>query len=173
MIGAASLALALLAGAPRTGPRAAPPGGAAPPVHVTADEVEYRYKERKAVFVGRPLVKLTREDSVLLCKRLVADNDAEGRISHAVCTGDVRFTRGQKLATCEVATYDDAKGTIVCEGHPVLHDGDSVLHGELLTYDLDQDRAVMTKAKGTVVQRPGEGDATGRRKKRSAGEGAK
>lgn len=166
MIGAAVLSLALAASAART----APPGGS-PPVHVTADEVEYRYKEKRAVFVGRPIVTLTREDATLLCRRLVADNDAEGRISHAVCTGDVKFTRGVKTATCEVATYDDAQARIVCQGHPVLHDGESVMRGELLTYDLDQDRAVMTRAKGVMIQKPGADEPASRKKR--AREGSK
>jgi len=168
VIRSAVLCLALSASAART----APPGGS-PPVHVAADEVEYRYKDKQAVFLGRPLVTLTRADATLLCKRLVADSDGEGHISHAVCTGDVKFTRGQKIATCEVATYDDAEARIICEGHPVLHDGASVMRGELLTYHLDQDRAVMTKAKGVMVQKPGEGEPAGKKKKRAGREGAK
>ena len=167
---AAVLSLALAASAGRTAPSG--PAKPSPPVHVTADEVEYRYKENKAYFFGRPIVTLTREDATLLCRRLVTDNDETGHISHAVCTGDVKLTRGLKIATCEVATYDDAKGTILCEGHPVLHDGESIMHGELLTYDLDRDRAVMTKAKGVVIQKPGE-DSPGTRKKRGAKEGSR
>lgn len=135
-----------------------------PPVHVDADEVQVLYKEKRVVFLGRPLVRLTREDAVLTCRRLVAENDAQGRIRRAVCTGEVRLTRGERLATCEVATFDAGASTVVCRGNPELRDGKSVLHGEELTYHLDEDKAVLSQAKGTVTPRPGEEPMPARRR---------
>lgn len=135
-----------------------------PPVHVDAEEVQVLYKEKRVVFVGRPLVRLTREDAVLTCRRLVADNDAAGRVRRAVCTGEVRLTRGERLATCEVATFDAGAGTVVCRGSPELRDGKSVLRGEVLTYHLDEDRAVLSQATGTVTPRPGEEPVPARRR---------
>ncbi len=145
----ASAALALLA-AP--GPSAAE----RPPVHVDADEVQVLYRQRRVVFLGKPLVRLTREDAVLTCRKLVADNDAQGRIRRAVCTGEVRLTRGERVATCEVATFDAKAGTVVCSGNPELRDGKTVMRGEELTYDLDSDKVTLSQAKGTVVPAPGQ-----------------
>ena len=65
----ACLAAAILAASPGGRPRPAK-------VQVDADEVRYQYQERKAVFQGKPLVKLTREDAVLTCRRLDTENDA-------------------------------------------------------------------------------------------------
>jgi lipopolysaccharide export system protein LptA len=127
------------------------------PVHVDADEVQYHYKDRKVVFLGKPLVRLTREDAVLTCRRLVADNDEQGRIRRAVCTGDVKLTRGERVATCQSATFEEATSRVVCSGSPVLRDGQSVMTGERLTYDLAEDRVVLSQAKGSVVPPPGEG----------------
>lgn len=146
---AAAGALALFA-APR------PPAAERPPVHVDADQVQVLYKQRRVVFLGKPLVRLTREDAVLTCRKLVADNDAQGRIRRAVCTGEVRLTRGEKVVTCEVATFDAQASTVVCTGSPELHDGRTVMRGEALTYDLAGDKVVLSQAKGTVVPRPGE-----------------
>lgn len=142
MIGAC-LALALAA---------APP---APPVTVVAEEVQYLYKEGKVVFTGKPLVTLTREDATLTCRKLVAENDAEGRIRKATCTGDVRLTRGTRIVTCETATYEEKSARVTCTGNPVLKDGESVMRGEVLAYDLGDDRATLTSAKGTIVPQPG------------------
>lgn len=61
------------------------PGAARPPVRIDAEEVRYSYKERTVTFVGRPAVKMTREDSTLSCRQAVADNDAEGRIVGHPC----------------------------------------------------------------------------------------
>ena len=134
------------------------PGAAAPPVpvQVDADEVRYEYRERRVVFVGKPLVRLTRADAVLTCRKLVAENDEQGRLRRAVCTGDVRLARGGRVVTCQSATFDEKAGTVVCTGNPELRDGESVLRGEQLTYDLDGDRVTLSGAKGTVVPRPGE-----------------
>ncbi|HEU4383133.1 MAG TPA: LptA/OstA family protein [Anaeromyxobacteraceae bacterium] len=146
---AASAALALLA-AP------GPSRAERPPVHVDADQVQVLYKQRRVVFVGKPLVRLTREDAVLTCRKLVADNDAQGRIRRAVCTGEVRLTRSERVATCEVATFDAQASTVVCTGNPELRDGKTVMRGEQLTYDLATDQVVMSQVKGTVVPGPGD-----------------
>jgi lipopolysaccharide export system protein LptA len=132
------------------------PAAPRPPVRVDADEVQYQYKERRAVFLGKPLVRLTREDAVLTCRKLVTDNDEQGKVRRAVCTGDVKLTRGTKVATCQTATYDDATSRVVCVGNPVLKDGESVMTGEELVYDLAEDQVVMSRAKGTVVPKPGD-----------------
>jgi lipopolysaccharide export system protein LptA len=132
---------------------AAPPPS--PPVQVDADEVQYLYREQKVVFVGKPLVRLTREDAVLTCRRLVAENDEQGRIRKAVCTGDVRLSRGPRVVTCQTATYEERSATVTCTGDPELRDGESVMRGERLTYDLREDKVVLSSAKGTVVPRPG------------------
>ena len=146
---AAAVALAL-AGAP------APPAAERPPVHVDAEQVQVLYKQRRVVFLGKPLVRLTREDAVLTCRKLVADNDAQGRMRRAVCTGEVRLTRGERVVTCEVATFDAQASTVVCTGSPELRDGKTVMRGDELTYDLDADKVVLSQAKGTVIPGPAE-----------------
>jgi lipopolysaccharide transport protein LptA len=126
------------------------------PVHVEAAQVQYNNKDGKVVFLGAPLVRVTREDAVLLCRRLVADNDEEGHIRHAVCTGDVKLTRGEKVVTCQKATFENAISKVVCIGNPVLRDGRSVMHGTELTYDIAEDRVILTQAHGTVIPRGNE-----------------
>ncbi len=126
------------------------------PVHVEAAQVQYDNKDRKVTFLGAPLVRLTRQDAVLFCRRLVAENDDEGHIRRAVCTGDVKLTRGEKVVTCEKATFENATSRVVCVGNPVLREGRSVMHGNELTYDLADDRALLTQAHGTVIPRGNE-----------------
>ncbi len=157
MIAAGCLALALLA-APQ----------ASPPVTVEAEEVQYLYKEGKVVFTGKPLVKLTREDAVLTCHRLVAENDDAGRIRKAVCTGDVRLVRGPRVVTCDTATYEEKTSRVTCAGNPVLRDGDSVLRGDELVYDLAADQATLSGAKGTIVPKPGQEAVPRKGKKQEA-----
>jgi lipopolysaccharide export system protein LptA len=125
---------------------------ARPPVRVDADEVRYSYKERTITFVGKPTVKLTREDAVLLCTQLLAENDAEGKIARATCSGDVKLTRGTRVVTCDSAVYVEATGAVTCRSgadRPVrMTDGPSVVVGQELVYDLDKDLVTL---RGQVV----------------------
>ncbi|HVP67710.1 MAG TPA: LptA/OstA family protein [Anaeromyxobacteraceae bacterium] len=143
----------------------AAPQGAPVPIQVDADEVHYEYREHKVLFVGKPLVRLTREDAVLTCRKLVAENDDQGRLERAVCTGDVRLVRGDRVVTCEKATYEERSARVVCRGNPELRDGKSVMRGDELVYDLAEDRATLSSAKGTVVPKPGEDPVQAKKKK--------
>jgi lipopolysaccharide export system protein LptA len=155
---AALLALAALAGAPQpparakplratasTAPRAAAAAGEGK-VRIDAEELHYAFQKREVIFTGKPVV-LTRGDAKLTCARLVATNDARGEVSQAICSGDVRFERGERLVTCEKATYEAAAARLVCEGSPVLRDGPSEARGTRLVYDLKRDEAKLEGAK--------------------------
>ncbi|HET9594840.1 MAG TPA: LptA/OstA family protein [Anaeromyxobacteraceae bacterium] len=175
MIGLA-LSLALALGAARAG--AAPPpkgqgaapasksqgagaasrsdGAPPPPTHVENTDIEYRYKDKRIFMTGRPLVKFTREDATLVCRKAVGENDDSGEIRRATCDGDVKLTRGERTVTCEHAVYEAATGKVTCRGDPVLRDGDSIVYSDLVVYEIDTDRVTLTKAKGTLVQKPGQ-----------------
>jgi lipopolysaccharide export system protein LptA len=161
-----ALAVSLALGAPRAGTPAAakappaatkaPPGAARPPTHIENTDIEYRYKDRRIFMTGRPLVTFTREDATLVCRKAVGENDEGGEIRRATCEGEVKLTRGERTVTCQRAVYEAAAGKVTCRGEPVLRDGDSVVHAELVVYELDTDRVTLTKAKGTLVGKPGE-----------------
>lgn len=130
----------------------AEPSTRRPPVRIDAEEVRYSYKDRTVTFVGRPSVRLTREDATLTCRQAIAENDAEGRIVRATCSGDVRLIRGTRTVTCETAVYVEASSQVTCrgmEGRPVLlADGPSTVAGRELVYDLDRDLVTL---RGQVV----------------------
>jgi lipopolysaccharide export system protein LptA len=71
------------------------------------------------------------------------------------------------VITCETATYEEKSARVTCAGNPVLKDGESVMRGEVLAYDLADDRATLTGARGTIVPQPGV-DLAPRRKKEPA-----
>jgi lipopolysaccharide transport protein LptA len=144
--------LALAAPAPKVSAKAP----AVPPTYVQAATADYDYRHHRTVMTGAPLVKLTREDATLVCRRLVAENDEAGQIRRATCDGDVKLTRADREVTCAHATYEAATGKVVCLGDPVLKDGASVIRSDEVVYDLDADKVSLKKPKGTLVQRPGQ-----------------
>ena len=150
MVGALAMAAALVA------PAAPPARAEPPPVRIQFEEAEYRYRERRTVMTGKPFVTLTREDAVLVCRKLTAENDERGKLRQATCEGDVRLTRGERVVTCAVAVYEEASARITCRGSPVIREGPSELSGEELTWELDADRITLTRGKGTLFPPPGQ-----------------
>lgn len=143
-----TLALVVLAAPSAEAARAAP-------VHVDADEVHYAFQKREVTFTGKGTspVTLTRDDAKLVCRRLVAKTDEAGQIVTAACTGDVRFTRGARVVTCERATFEAVSERVVCEGDPVLRDGGTEVRATRIVYELRSDEA---KAEGATMTLPGE-----------------
>lgn len=127
----------------------------AAPVRVDADEVHYAFQKHEVTFTGKGAkpVTLTRDDATLTCRRLVAKTDEAGQITTAHCAGDVRFTRGTRVVTCDHATFEAAVDRVICEGDPVLRDGAAEVRATRLVYELRSDEA---KAEGAKITLPGE-----------------
>jgi lipopolysaccharide export system protein LptA len=146
-----AIALSALAGA------AVPAADAAraTPVRVDAENVVYAFQKREVTFTGKDgkPVTMTRDDARLSCAKLVAHTDEAGQIERATCTGDVRFVRGQRLVTCDRATFEAAAERLVCEGNPVLKDAGTEAHGTRLVYELKADQANLV---GAIITVPGE-----------------
>ncbi|MBI5069181.1 MAG: organic solvent tolerance protein OstA [Deltaproteobacteria bacterium] len=150
------VAAALGAGAAPVGAAGAPRGEASK-VHIDwgGGDVDYRYRERRAVMTGKPLVTMTRGDAVLTCKRLTAESDEAGKLSRATCEGDARLTQGERVVTCETAVYESASAQVTCTGNPLLKDGRSEASGEVLVYYLDEGRVTLTRGQGKLYEEPG------------------
>jgi lipopolysaccharide export system protein LptA len=142
----AHLALLAALAAPTLTQLPAPGGGT---VTVSAEKVRYAFPRHRIEYTGNP-VRLTRADSVLTCKRLVAQLDDADQVQQATCEGDVRFERGEKVVTCEKATYEEAASRLTCEGKPVIHSGSLSATGSRLVYELDDDEVTMDDVQGTV-----------------------
>ena len=139
--------------APAATAPASPAGALARPVpaHVDADLIRYNWSTRKVTMEGKPYVTLTREDMVLTCRRLVGDNDASGQLARATCEGDVKLVRASRTVTCERALYERDAARIVCEGNPVLRDGETEARGKRLTYLLAADEVLLEEAVQATV----------------------
>jgi lipopolysaccharide export system protein LptA len=154
------LLLLALTATPPAPPAVRPSGPASPvaaaaarpvPTTVEADVIRYNWTTRKVTMVGKPLVTLTREDLTLTCRKLEGDNDAAGQLAFAVCEGDVKLVRGTRVVTCERGEYHRDTARIVCEGNPVLRDGETEARGKRLTYLLDADEVTLEEAVQATV----------------------
>jgi len=141
--------------APTTAPVASParlrPIASDKPVTVDANEVRFNWTTRQVKVVGKPTVSLRHDDATLTCRVLTGENDPQGRLARATCEGDVRLVRGPRTVTCERASYDRAAAVVVCQGRPLLKDGDTEVRGDKLTWDLGADEVRLEgNVQGTV-----------------------
>ena len=79
----------------------------------------------------------------------------------------MKLTRGTRVVTCETATYEEKSARVTCTGNPVLRDGESVMRGEELAYDLGDDRATLPPPRAPSSRSPGS-ELAPRRKKEPA-----
>jgi len=121
------------------------------PAVIQADVIRYSWPTRKVRMEGKPFVTITREDMVLTCRRLVGDTDVAGDVARATCEGEVRLVRGTRTVTCERAQYDRDAARILCEGNPVLRDGETEARGKRLTYLLIPDEVLLEEAVQATV----------------------
>ena len=146
---AAFTALALLT-APSLAKLPAAGGGQ---VSVTAKQFKYNVPKQRLEYTGDP-VRLTRGDSVLSCKQLVAQLDKAGEVSEATCEGDVRFERADKVVTCGKAVYQAAAQRLTCDGSgpdkPKIQSGAITATGSHLVYDLASDEVTMADPEGGI-----------------------
>jgi len=99
------------------------------PGDVVAEVVQYLYKEGKVVFNREAARDAHPGGRHAHLQEARGENDGQGRIHRAVCTGDVKLVKGSRTVTCETATYEEATTRVTCTGNPVLKDGESVMRG--------------------------------------------
>jgi lipopolysaccharide transport protein LptA len=92
-------------------------------------------------------VKATRLLMTLTSQRGLAHYDQDGHIIDLTCTGDVKMTEKDKIATGDKAVYVEELRTVELTGHAIARQGDDVLTGEPLVFYVDEDRVVAKGAK--------------------------
>jgi lipopolysaccharide export system protein LptA len=108
------------------------------PVSFAADHGELQGKANRAVLAGN--VVITQGDLTLRAGRTTMAFSTEGggfKIHRVDAVGGVRITRGNQVASGDVAIYDFDRRLITLAGNVVLQRGTDRLAGGRLTIDLD------------------------------------
>jgi lipopolysaccharide export system protein LptA len=162
------LALLAVLAAPSTTRLAGVGGGV---ITVQASHFSYSFPNHRVEYTGAP-VKLVRADSTLTCRKLTVQFNQAEQVSKATCETDVRFEKGDKVVTCQKATYEDAASRLTCEGAPEVKTGAMSAKGSLLVYDLAADEVQMTDVEGNVPAEDADAkvrEVQAKRKPRQAG----
>jgi lipopolysaccharide transport protein LptA len=99
---------------------------------------------------GRVVVR--RGEMLVCCNTFEGVADARWQWQRFVCTGDVRASRDVETAWADKAEFFVADNDLVLTGHPLLHRGDSLLEGERVTMNIQEDYARVVKPRGRMGQ---------------------
>jgi lipopolysaccharide export system protein LptA len=112
------------------------------PVDVVADMMEGLEKGKVIMFKGNVVAK--QEDLQIFSDTLTAYlNEENDEIDKALAKGNVKIIKGERIATCEEALFENAKGQITLKGSVVVYSGGDRLAGDTIVYYINDDRVVV------------------------------
>ncbi len=106
------------------------------PVNTAADRIELQDRQNRVLLSGN--VDITQADLQLQAARTLVNysNNGSLQIQRITATGGVRVTRGNEVASGDVAVYDFNKRIITMAGNVKLQRGTDTLSGGRLVIDL-------------------------------------
>jgi len=131
------------------------------PITITADNLEYQYKDGVIVYRGnvlavqgevkvrsnelRIILAKSQDDGNASASKTAADlgDTSASKVQSVVATGKVRIDQGTRWAVGGKATFDQSNRTLVLTENPVLHDGPNEVSGDRVVVYLDQSRSVV------------------------------
>ncbi|MDR2019041.1 MAG: outer membrane protein assembly factor BamD [Syntrophobacterales bacterium] len=112
------------------------------PVDIVSDSMEGFDKEKYVVFRGNVIAK--QEDLYIFADIIEAHlNDTSNEIERAYARQNVKIVKKERTATSSEAIFDNKKGEIILKGNVVVYQGHDRLSGEVVTYYVNEDRAVI------------------------------
>ncbi len=133
-----------------------------PAVRIDAKIMRVKGGGQRAVFTGDVVVR--RGEDRLECLRLTVHYDDAGVVERFVADGQVHMTRGDRHLRSDRAELDNRRNLVTLTGDPVMEEGQSVIRGELMRYDLEKDEVEVQQVQARVelervVPEDTEGDA--------------
>ncbi len=112
------------------------------PIDVTADAVEVRQAEERAILTGNVVagqgtLRLTASKVTVDFDQEKQSNDETGAITRLEAVGDVFLSNGAETAQSGWAEYNLETGIVKMRNNVILTQGDNASKGEALTIDLN------------------------------------
>ncbi len=116
------------------------------PIDIVSDTMEGFDKEKYVFFKGNVVAK--QDDLYIYSDTMEAFMSADtNEIDKANAKGNVRIIKQNKTATCKEAFFDNLKGEILLKGDAVVTSDKDRVEGDVVTYYVNEDRAVVTAEK--------------------------
>jgi lipopolysaccharide export system protein LptA len=115
------------------------------PLTIHSDALDAYQEEGMRRLVFTKNVRVTQADMTLSSDRLVAFYPEDGgEPDRLVADGRVVLVRGAREARCDHASYDRVARRLVCRGGAELRDGEDRLRGEVIEFEIESDRVVVS-----------------------------
>ncbi len=117
------------------------------PIDIVSDSMEGFDKEKYVIFKGNVIAK---QDDLFIFADIIEAylNEDTNEIDRAVAKNNVKIVKKERTATSNEAHFDNKKGEIVLKGNVVVFQAQDKLTGDVVTYYVNEDRAVVEGEKG-------------------------
>lgn len=112
------------------------------PIDIVSDTMEGFDKEKYVVFKGNVVAR--QDDLYIYSDTMEAFMSTDtNEIEKANAKGNVKIIKQNRTATCKEAFFDNVKGEIILKGNAVVTSGQDKVEGDVVTYYINEDRAVV------------------------------
>lgn len=109
------------------------------PVDITSDRVETYSKENLIIFKGNVIAR--QKDIVIYADSVEAMVMEGGKgIEQVLAIGNVKIQQGLRVASCQRAVFHNLDRKMILTGDPKVSEGDNIVSGEEIIFDLTQNR---------------------------------
>lgn len=122
------------------------------PLQFRCDKMQIFTKPNRTLCVGN--VVFRRGPVLACCRTFEGTADENWDLQKATCTEDVRAQRGDETIWSERAEYTPASGDLLFTGRPVVQRGASIIEGERIVANVNEERARVEKPRGQLVSEP-------------------
>ncbi len=141
----------LLVGASAPAPKGVPKDlSAQGPLDFRCDGMQVHSKPNRTVCSGNVVVR--RSDVVLCCQEFEGIADEHWQWQRLLCKGDVRAQRGEETMWAEQAEFMPGSGDLVLTGHPSVKRGASLILGDEVAVNINEDRARIKRPRGRIAK---------------------
>jgi outer membrane protein assembly factor BamD len=109
------------------------------PIDITSDRVETYSKENLIIFKGNVIAR--QKDMVIYADSIEALVIEGGKgIERVLASGNVKLQQGLRVASCQKAVFYNLDQKIILTGDPKVSEGDNMVSGEEIVFDLTQNK---------------------------------
>ena len=112
------------------------------PIDITSDRVETYSKENLIIFRGNVIAR--QKDVVIYADSIEVVTVGDGKgIERVVASGNVKVQQGLRVANCQKAVFYNLERKIFLTGEPKVWEGENIISGDEIVFDLAQNRVVV------------------------------
>ena len=121
------------------------------PIQIKSNELQTDNKARTATFIGKVIAKQG-DVTIYSDKMVVYNNEQSDELDKVEVFGNVRIVQENRIGTGGHGVYLSKTGKIILDTNPKVYQGDDVVTGKVITYNLDDETSVVTGGPDTRVE---------------------